>query len=109
MGYLSAVVEKTAKVMPDSDFWELCEFVLDRLDEARTSVAGQLAATERTIVSHQMNKVAAMPDDDTATEAAAYNLLRAMARPYSAHPGFRSVWAAPPTVDGPQQASGGNA
>lgn len=75
----------------ESDFWAVCEFVLDRLDEMRSPATAELVATQRALISRMMVRQAAMPAPAAALDVAV-DVLRSLAQPYAEHREFRPSW-----------------
>ena len=75
----------------ESEFWALCEFLLDRYDEMEHPATMELVATQRALVSRMMVRQAAAPVTADALEVVV-DLLTSLAQPYVAHREFRPSW-----------------
>jgi hypothetical protein len=77
----------------ESDFWALCEFVLDRLDEMGVAdpATAALVAVQRAVVARMMIRQAATPAEPDALDAVV-DVLKSLAQPYHDHREFRPSW-----------------
>jgi len=74
----------------DDAFWELCEFILDRLDELGEGLgAREIIAAQRQLVAHAMVKTALLHGT---VAVVVYDLLKTLAVPFADHPAFRDDW-----------------
>jgi hypothetical protein len=87
----SASVESSRSSPRESDFWALCEFVLDRLDGMVDSATVELVAAERALVARMMVREAVTPAAPDAL-AVVIDVLKSLAQPYRGHREFRPSW-----------------
>ena len=94
-GYSDVVTRESAEASftsrHESDFWALCEFVLDRLDGMDDFATVDLVTAERALVARMMVRQAVTPAAPDALHVAV-DVLKSLAQPYRDHGEFRPSW-----------------